>query len=361
MNICDVVAQSLREAPRAIDKGYIVVCGQISTAFMIAKEKGIRIRVRVMVGDATSMMITDVHHVWLEFVQALSDRPTGKSWNPVFRKIVGKFPLSIVTLGKIDGKDVEAWIGDVTSMETACTVCKRQYVTTVHAQRCQNGHCKDSRAVPNKAALITRTWDLLCLVDKQALLSQYRDFAKHYEGPVIDIVLKPDTMTGEDVCDALEFASDGTFEFPYGPDPVSDQLSFEDQIALLAYRVETTIVAHARFMELVGEKPVEGSTAACPTGSNKKSIKRMMKKFAIPSAARGFMDTFYAHVPENRFLKMLWLANVKGLNYDPERYLHYCRMYEEHAELELTPRDMMFDHVAAERILTAKIKSGQDI
>jgi hypothetical protein len=325
--ICDELTRILRHAPGDLDKEYILVCGQIATAFFMSVEKKVRIRVQIRVDTASSPIIQDVHPKWLVFVDALSERPTGKAWIYSFKKIVGANPLAIVTVGTIAGKDIEVWIGDLTALVKTCSVCKKEYSTTVNAQRCIQGHSKGARHIADKAVIISRTWDGLSTDERVSLFSEYRDMAQNYQGPLLDVVMNPGKVSAKELCDALEETSDGTFWVPYGDHPVSDLLLFEDQIALLAYRIETTLVAHANARELTGDQ------------KSAKSVKRFLKKFK-------------ADIPENRFLRMVWMARAKGLNYDSEKYLQ-----DRNRERKIQPVERPFDHAAALRFFAERMQT----
>jgi hypothetical protein len=348
---CDIVQHILQHASATMSQDHILICGKISTLFSIAAQKKLSIRARVMIGTASSTPITEVHPSWTKFADILTQRPTGKEWRAHFKKILAqKRPLYIIDLnGCIDNKPVEVWIGDAEAMTTSCKICKTGYQTTTNAQRCTSSH-SSVIVRANKAELIAQTWDAMDLQERKIMFQEYADIASKYEGPVFQAVMDPGSMNGKEVADALREASEGTFDKAEGGDPpVSDMLTFEDQIALLAYRIDVAVlqkydesVAATETAE-VEERVVDGHTKSA------KGIKRFLKKFKTD-------------IPENRFLKMVWMARVKGLNYDSEKYLQdrnrervitaYPAYVPDSEESDIV---YAFDHVAAERFFAGRM------
>lgn len=354
---CDIVQYILQNGSATTSQDHILICGKISMLFSIAVQKKLCIRARVMIGTASSTPITEVHPSWTKFVDILVKRPTGKEWRTHFKKILAqKRPLYIIDLnGCIDKKPVEVWIGDAEAMTTSCKICKTGYQTTTNAQRCTFSHSSDIVRA-NKAGLIAQTWDAIDVEERKSMFQEYADIASNYEGPVFQAVVDPGSMNGKEVVDALREASEGTFDMAEGGHaPVSDMLTFEDQIALLAYRIDVAVLR--KYDETIAAaETAEADVEAVEGQKSAKSIKRFLKKFKTD-------------IPENRFLKMVWMARAKGLNYDSEKYLqdrnrerviltypsYVPEDSEESEESEESDIVYAFDHVAAERFFAERM------
>jgi hypothetical protein len=292
-DLCDLITHTMRTGQEPLSKAMLVVCGQISMAFVKAIECRRPIRARVVIGYRTSDVLTKIHPRWFRFAVDLPNTATGRRWG---KKIQDSFSehddesVCIVHLTPVLGKSVELWCGFLDRVGTTCQTCSKEYKTMINARRCCSGPVD-----PAKADRLRHTWDALSPRERATIFDRLRHFAQFVadtsdiEDPVgkflISMVRHGTIWSGKRVVDTLDHITQGTLGYTLSEVPKPDLFTLDDNLAILACNMERALLAKAIGDDLEKETALEALQDVV-TRSIDELVKNLSRNVKIDSSCR---------------------------------------------------------------------------